>query len=194
MIANETVNVFYLVLGNSCVNAAGVLDNEGRNPFHCAIDSTTKGLLDYCSNTNATTSSNSSEDVADICMTGYDEDRSVYSISNILNKMLTLKPDLIEQTDGRTGLYPFMQVAACATEYASQNERNNEGASSPKSPDNRMRVSLTFSLYLDFRLRFWTIDYRFRDIQFERRWIFPVLLIFGPLVLARISLPNSIWT
>ena len=148
MIANETVNVFYLVLGNSCVDAAGVLDNEGRNPFHCAIDSTTKGLLDYCSNTNATTSNNSSEDVADIRMTRSDEDRSVYSINNILNKMLTLKPDLIEQTDGRTGLYPFMQVAACATEYASQNERNNEGASSPKSPDNRMSVSLTFSLLL----------------------------------------------
>ena len=52
------------------------------------------------------------------------------------------------------------------------------------------RFSSTVMIYLDFRLRFWTIDYRFRDIQFGRKWIFPYLPIFGPLILARISLPK----
>ena len=43
-------------------------------------------------------------------------------------------------------------------------------------------------IYLDFRLRFWTIDYRFWEIQFVQKGIFPYLPIFGPLILARISL------
>ena len=52
------------------------------------------------------------------------------------------------------------------------------------------RFSSTVMIYLDFRLRFWTIDYRFREIQFGQKWIFPYLPIFGPLILARISLPK----
>ena len=53
------------------------------------------------------------------------------------------------------------------------------------------RFSSTVMIYLDFRLRFWTIDYRLREIQFgQKEGIFPYLPIFGPLILARISLPK----
>ena len=45
-------------------------------------------------------------------------------------------------------------------------------------------------IYLDFHLRFWTIDYRVWEIQFGQKWIFSYLPIFRPLILARISLPK----
>jgi len=133
IILNESTKVLELVLNSSSPEAAGVLDHEGRLPFHHAIDSALKVVVDRQYGTNARMDRDRGMDGSD--------DEALFSVIHVLRSMIRMKPETIEAKDGRTGLYPFMQVSAGATENIARYDSVKK--------TNSVTLSLAYSLLLE---------------------------------------------
>lgn len=105
--ATDSANAQLLELESACllrtamelspVAAASQKDHMGRLPIHCAIPTFVRA---FSSSARSCTES------------------SVTEILDLLNKFVKMNPDSLHQTDPTTGLFPFLQATAVATEEA----------------------------------------------------------------------------
>jgi hypothetical protein len=105
--ATDSANAQLLELESACllrtamelspVSAAQQKDNMGRLPLHCAIPTFVRA---FSSSGRSCTES------------------SVTEILDLLSIFVKMNPDSLHQTDPDTGLYPFLQATAVATEEA----------------------------------------------------------------------------
>jgi hypothetical protein len=133
LIQNESSKALVLVLNSSPAEAARTFDNKGRLPFHYAIDSAVRAVVDY-SFTKRKFSKRGSESEEDT-------DDALFTVVKDLRAMIRVSPETMEKKDGRTGLYPFMQVSAVAAALLARHDT--------KVRSTKITLSLTYALLLE---------------------------------------------
>lgn len=128
LIANESMHSLQLILESSPVEASKERDSEGRIAFHHVIDSVMTAMM-KCK----------TRPLSGVEM----DDKTVFSIYSVLRNMLQVYPDAIEQKDGKSGLYPFMQASTKASEVLSLLNATSEGEKS-----NNLSLSMCYELLL----------------------------------------------
>ena len=94
LLQGETLRLLETALSCSPAEATKITDNSGRLVLHHAIDT----FVHACSSRMM--------------------DKSVLkAILDVLRQLLQLHPESLEQRDGQSKLYPFLQATAAATEY-----------------------------------------------------------------------------
>ena len=133
LIGKEASKALVLILNSSSVEAAETYDNENRLPFHHAIDSVVGAVVDY---------SLRNRNISDDPSKSVDKTDDIFAIVfEHLRAMIRCSPETVEKRDGRTGLYPFMQVSATAAERLVHHDS--------KQQSTRLTLSLTYALLLE---------------------------------------------
>jgi len=104
-VVNETAKILGVIIHASPPQAARTYDAECRLPLHCAIDTFVK----------ATTLHNKEGNLEMM----FNQHSRYYFLMNLIQPIILTFPGALGRRDGRTGLYPFMQAAATATESSS---------------------------------------------------------------------------
>jgi len=143
LIENESSRALQIILSSSPSKAALTWDSEQRLPFHYAIYSTVKTLLrffDHQSSRDLTANRKENN-----CRFTSATDKEPFdSVMNVLRSMIHLAPEVVEKRDGSTGLYPFMGVAAAASEHIVKCDDMEK-----KSKVNRCTISMAYLLLLE---------------------------------------------
>jgi hypothetical protein len=106
---NEASKILSLIIKASPPQTAKTLDSEMRLPLHHAIDTVMEALC--CLNT----------DNPKLQQQLSNGEINLYESSfNYLKSILKINPDALDQRDGRTLLYPFMQAAAAFSKCSSK--------------------------------------------------------------------------
>lgn len=100
----ESYRTLQFILESSDEKASIKRDMNGRIPFHYAIDSVLEAIFCSIDFYNK-----------DSSFSGMD-DKTIFSAVGVLNSMIQKFPEVIEQRDGVTGLYPFMQASGKSSE------------------------------------------------------------------------------
>lgn len=134
LIAYESKRSLELILESSPIEASKARDSEGRIAFHHAIDSVVTAMM------KCTKTLSSSTVVVD--------DESIFSVNSVLRTMMQMYPEVIEQKDGKSGLYPFMQASAKASEVLSSLNTFSEECSHSVQGYNNLSLSICYELLL----------------------------------------------
>ena len=139
LIGKESSRALVLILNSGPVEASRTYDNENRLPFHHAIDSVVSAVADY-----SFRNKNISQETTKSVDTDSDIEKSdnVFFIAiDYVRAMIRGSPETVEKIDGRTGLYPFMQVSATASECLACYDSTKRST--------KLTLSLTYALLLE---------------------------------------------
>jgi len=104
-VVNETAKILGVIIHASPPQAARTYDAERRLPLHCAIDTFVKATTLHDKEGNSEMM--------------FNQNSRYYFLMNLIQPIILTFPGALGRRDGRTGLYPFMQAAATATESSS---------------------------------------------------------------------------
>ena len=94
LLRGESIQLLELALTHSPANAAKISDDSGRLVLHHVIDT-----------------------FVHACSSRMMDKTIVKSMLDVVRQLLQLNPESLEQRDGQTKLYPFLQATAAATKY-----------------------------------------------------------------------------
>lgn len=130
LIHQESANILRLIIQESSKTAMNIRDCDNRLPLHYAIDAVVQAVVDYPFREQ---SRHHEKPVAD--------DSKLFSAIEVLRSMINISPETVEKIDGKTGLYPFMQVVSTASERL--------GNYHMEKRSNSITISLTYCLLLE---------------------------------------------
>jgi hypothetical protein len=133
LIANESRQALDLILHSSSLEASTCRDSEERIAFHHAIDSVVTAMMHF-------------KKISSLSVDA--DDKTVFSAYSVLRNMIQIYPEAIEQIDGKTGLYPFMQASAKASDVLSSLSSFVEGSPHSFKTSNTLSLSLCYELLL----------------------------------------------
>lgn len=131
LIHEESAKALRLIIQESSKTAMNVCDCENRLPFHHAIDSMVQAVVDYPFREQQPRHHENPEA----------NDATLFSVIELLRLMISISPETVEKRDGKTGLFPFMQVVSTASERLGKYHKQKRS--------NSITISLTYCLLLE---------------------------------------------